>query len=655
MPASSRSKSSTARATEPEAVPPGVLERWRPWQRPKRPQPPPYQQGAHWIITAPAIVILLGLGLLWLQGLEFKALRELRGGVEQPEIALLDYAGQPFARLGGGRGRYLSLDQMSPWLPAAVIAIEDRRFYRHLGIDPIGLARAMWQNLLAGGIVQGGSTITQQLIKLSYLGPERSLIRKLKEAALAVAIELRFSKDEILEAYLNKVYLGAGAHGIDAAAKRYFAKSAAELTLAESAMLAGLIKAPSRFAPTRKLARAQIRAEVVLTSMVNTGAASAAEAALAREHPAGLAAAAGEGELGYFRDWIGAESRLYAAPGQARLLVQTTLDRELQSLAEETVRDIFARYGGEFGVEQAALVAMTPDGLVRAMLGGRDYRQSQFNRATQAERQPGSAFKLFLYLAALEAGRQPDDRIAASAIRIGRWQPRNADDRYPERVPMSEAFTHSINTAAVRLAEEVGYDQVVRMARRLGLSSTLHNHPSLALGSAEVNLLELTAAYATIANGGWFVWPEGLSSVATADGDELYLRPAIAEQVLDEATVDAMMGMLRATLTRGTGWRAQLAGGNVAGKTGTSSNHRDAWFVGFTPALVVGIWVGNDDGRPMAMVSGGGMPAMIFRDFVERASAHLTVVADRPAPPEEAPVASSGMDWTETLWKMLGE
>ncbi len=620
---------------------------------------------AHWLATGPLLMLILGVGYVWSQTFDFYTIRDLRAGGGQPEITLLDYEGVAFARLGGGRGAYLRLDQMSPWLPAAVVAIEDHRFYRHPGIDVVGIARAMVKNILAGRVVEGGSTISQQLAKLSYVGPERSLGRKLREALYALVLETRFSKDQILEAYLNKVYLGGGAYGVDAAARRYFAKPAKALTLAEAAMLAGLIKAPSRYAPTRALASAQARAKVVLARMVDAGLIDDARAEAAIAEPAVLAPPKRDGELGYFIDWVTAESHLYSSADRRRLTVQTTLDRGLQRHAEQAVKRIFERYAADFNVRQVGLVAMTPDGRVKAMLGGRAYGKSQFNRAVHARRQPGSAFKLFLYLAALDAGIYPDDHISARPIEVDGWRPRNADDAYPRNVSIAYAFSHSVNTAAVRLAERIGRDQIVAKARQLGITTALHQHPSLALGSAEVTLLELTAAYATVANGGMMVWPEGITTVTDGRQETLYRRQALNERVLTPKAVDGMTAMLMDTLVDGTGWRARLPG-FVAGKTGTSSDYRDAWFVGFTDHLVVGVWVGNDDGQPMQQVSGGGLPAMIFRDFVMRSGSQSPSPADRApglpiAQPENRPAAPSAAGRLDdrigqifgTIWEFL--
>ena len=350
----------------------------------------PSRPAAHWLITAPFALLIVGLSVLWLQTVNVPEIRTLRAGYDQPEITLLDYEGEPFAHLGGGHGRDLRLHEMSSWLPAAAVAIEDHRFYRHPGIDLIGTTRALAHNIWAGRVVQGGSTISQQLAKLSYVGAERSYSRKLKEAGYALALEARLSKTQILEAYLNKVYLGGGAYGVDAASRRYFQKSASDLTLAEAAMLAGLIKAPSRFAPSRNLKAAQNRASVVLRRMLEENMISKAEVDAAMAEPAVLATGHDESGLGYFTDWVGAESRLFSSPNQRRLTIQTTLDRKLQHHAEEAAADLLARHGDEVGATQAAMLAMTPDGRIKAMVGGRDYEASQFNRAVQAKRQPGS-------------------------------------------------------------------------------------------------------------------------------------------------------------------------------------------------------------------------------------------------------------------------
>jgi penicillin-binding protein 1A len=573
------------------------------------------------------MLLLIGVG--WYASLDIADLKRPRPSDARPQISLLDREGKAFASLGDRYGAYLHLDQMSPWLPKAVVAIEDRRFYQHPGIDPFGIARAFMRNLEEGRVVEGGSTISQQLAKLAFLTPERSMTRKIKEALYTFWIEARFDKDEILEAYLNRLYLGSGAYGVDGAARHYFDKPASALTLPEAAMIAGLIQAPSRYAPTRDLALARRRAAVVLDAMVRDGALSAGAAAQAKASPARLALPSGHA-AGYFADWVVAEGRLHADAVQTNLVIRTTLDQTLQRAAETAVGDILAQHGGRRRASQAALVAMTFDGKIRAMQGGRAYAQSQFNRVTQAARQPGSAFKLFVYLAALEAGVMPEDLVSAEPIEVDGWSPRNFDDAYPRQIAVADAFAKSVNTASVRLAEYVGRDKVIAMAERLGITSDLRDDPSLALGSSEVALLELTTAYAEVANGGRLVWPEGVEQLT--GGDELlYRRRPVKGRVLEPAAVRAMTAMLASAVSRGTGRQAALRR-FVAGKTGTSSDNRDAWFIGFTDELVIGVWVGNDDGRPMRAVTGGGLPALIFREFVLRAQ------GDAPFRPPPAPV-----------------
>jgi penicillin-binding protein 1A len=606
------------------------------------------------LLLGPLGGALLIVGLVWYLSLDLADLRRPSTDERRPEVVLEDRAGATFARFGDRYGEYLALAQISPWLPRAVIAVEDRRFYHHPGIDPIGIGRAFVRNIQAGHVVEGGSTISQQLAKLVFLTPERSFTRKIKEALYTLWIEARFDKEEILELYLNRVYLGSGAYGVDAAARRYFAKPASELSLAESAMLAGLIRAPSRYAPTRDLELARTRAAVVLSSMVEIGLLSAAEAAAAKAAPANLAAPRTRAGSGYFADWVFAESRLYADPEAARLVVSTTLDQDLQRAAQDAVQAALAASGGaDAGLLQVGLVAMAPDGRVRAMLGGKAYSNSQFNRATQAERQPGSAFKLFVYLAALEAGLRPEDRISAAPIEVDGWAPRNLDGSYPTSITLLDSFAGSVNTAAVRLGEQVGRQRVIRLAERLGITSPLRDEPSLSLGSSEVRLLELTAAYATVANGGYLVWPEGIESIAGADGETVYRRRPLDEPVLAPAVVRAMTAMLETTLDRGTGRQASLRR-FAAGKTGTSSEYRDAWFVGFTDALVVGVWVGNDDGTPMPRVTGGGLPARIFREFILRAQGDLPFRPE-PAPPKprEAPVIDTIEDFVGDIMRSL--
>jgi penicillin-binding protein 1A len=600
-------------------------------------------RGLRWRLSGPLGLVLLLIGVGWYVSLDLADLQRPRPGDARPQITLLDHEGAVFASLGDRYGAYLHLDGMSPWLPKAVIAIEDRRFYQHPGIDPLGVLRAFMRNLEEGRVVQGGSTISQQLAKLAFLTPERSLVRKIKEALYTLWIEARFDKEEILEAYLNRLYLGSGAYGVDGAARHYFDKPASALTLAESAMIAGLIQAPSRYAPTRDLRLAQQRAAVVIDAMLRDGMVTPEQAAKAKAEPARLARPSLRA-AGYFADWVVVDGRLHTDTPQASLVIHTTLDQTLQRAAETTVKDILAQHGEQRQADQAALVAMSFDGSIRAMQGGRAYTQSQFNRVTQAQRQPGSAFKLFVYLAALEQGVMPEDWLSAAPIEVDGWQPRNFEGDSSGQMAVVDAFARSVNTASVRLAEHVGRDKVIAVAERLGITSKLRDDPSLALGSSEVSLLELTAAYAEVANGGHLVWPEGIERVFVGD-EALYQRRAVDGRVLEPAVVRAMTAMLETALVRGTGRQAALRR-FAAGKTGTSSDHRDAWFVGFTDDLVVGVWVGNDDGRPMRGVTGGGLPALMFREFVLRAQGDAPFRPDpapeKPSPttPGEIPVAA---------------
>ncbi len=538
-----------------------------------------------------------------------------------PSITVIAADGKVLARFGDLYGPPLTVAEMPPHLPRAVLAIEDRRFYRHFGLDPIALLRAAVANIRAGRVVQGGSTVTQQLAKTIFLTPARTLKRKVQELLLALWLEQSFSKDEILTIYLNRVYLGAGAFGVEAAARRYFGKSARQLTLSEAAMLAGLLQAPSRLAPNRNLLAAQRRANLVLQAMTASDFIDARAASRASARPATVvrSGAGGSGPR-YFADWVLDQIRDYAGPTAEDLRVVTTLDTGLQGIAENAVKEMLDAEGGRREVEQAALVVLALDGSVRAMVGGRDYAHSQFNRAVQGLRQPGSAFKLFVYLAALEEGITPSAIFDDAPISVDGWTPRNYDDRYRGPVTMRTALASSLNTVAVRVAERVGYDRIVEVARRLGVTAPLRSDPSLALGASEVGLIELTSAYATLANHGHGVWPHGIEEIRTAGGEVLYRRAGSGPgRLIAEGPQREMTTMLRAVVTEGTGSAAALPW-PTAGKTGTSQDFRDAWFVGFSRNLVAGVWLGNDDGSPMKRVSGGGLPARLWADVMRAAA-----------------------------------
>ncbi len=593
----------------------------RPGRNRKAPAPSLFARVTRWVrwslIAGIWGFVLVGAVLAW-YATDLPDIEGLAKATRQPSISLLAADGTPIASSGEVYGRMVTVAQLPPALPNAVLAVEDRRFYQHWGIDLRGLARALWINLKAGEVVQGGSTVTQQLAKVLFLTPERTVRRKVQEALLALWLETRFSKDEILSLYLNRVYLGSGTYGVDAAARRYFDKPATEVTVYEAAQLAGLLKAPSRYNPVSDYERAGARTRVVLSAMVEAGFLTRAQALEA------LASQPGQPRLAnlrarYYADWVIGQIKDYVGRIDSDLTVVTTLDPRLQAIAEDELVAMLAGEGVERGAGQAAFVALSPDGAIRAMVGGRDYGESQFNRSVQALRQPGSAFKAFVYLAAMEAGRRPDDRMSDAPVAIGDWQPRNYADRYFGEVTLREAFARSLNSVAVRLTEQLGPERVAEAARRLGITSDLEVAPSLALGASEVTLLELTSAYATFANRGHGVWPYGILEIRDATGYVIYRRRGGGLSPLVSAyNVDQMTDLMTASVEWGTGKAAQI-GHPAAGKTGTSQEFRDAWFVGFTRDLVAGAWLGNDDGTPMKGVTGGGLPAKLWARFMAQA------------------------------------
>ncbi len=529
----------------------------------------------------------------------------------RPSVTLQAGNGQVIATSGDIYGDVLRLADMPASLPAALIAIEDRRFRSHRGLDAIGLARAAWVNLTTGRVVQGGSTITQQLAKNLFLTPARSFRRKVQEALLALWLERRFTKDEILEIYLNRVYLGAGAYGVDAAARLYFGISARRLEVWQSAILAGLPRAPSRLNPRANPAGAVARGVEVLDAMAETGAirpgqVAALSEAMAFPRPPSR-------DAGWFADW--AQDDLAARfPGNADLVLRSTLDAGLQAQVEARLEALLAGAGAQAGVTQGAVIAMEAQtGGVRAMVGGRDYRTSPFNRAVQARRQPGSAMKAFVFLAALEAGASAEDMVSDAPVVLGDWSPGNGAWRARGEIPIEEAFAHSVNGAAVRLMQRAGGPRAVAaVATRLGLAGPHPRDGSIALGTGEASLLELVAAYAAFANGGMRVVPHALRE-ARSGGLPLPIAAAAPVRAIDAVHASAMRRMLEAVVARGTG----RAAGRGAGKTGTTQDFRDAWYIGFDRGLVVGIWLGNDDGTPMRGVAGGGLPARLWREIME--------------------------------------
>jgi len=533
-----------------------------------------------------------------------------------PNLTILASDGTVLAERGLRRG-YVRLNRLPPYLPQAVIATEDRRFYNHLGVDPVGLVRAGFRNLIAGSVVQGGSTITQQLAKNLFLSPDRTFARKLEEAMYAIWLERRFTKDEILELYLNRVYFGGGTYGVEAAARRYFGRSARSVTLTQAALLAGLLKAPSRYAPTRSVELATTRVDVVLDNMVEAGFLSSAEAETAAAEPLRLRTFSDETGYPYAVDWVAETLPEVVGNTEGDLVVETTIDAGLQRAVQLTLRQTLDAEGKDLDVSEGAVVVLDTSGGIKALIGGRSYRSSPFDRAVKALRQPGSAFKPFVYLTALESGYTPDSIANDEPVAVDGWAPKNHTGTYRGAVTLRDSFAQSINTVAVKLADEVGRGNVISTARRLGIRSELHDRPSLALGTAEVTPLELVAAYVPFANGGEGITPHIIARVRNGDGKLLYeYKGAGLARVVDESYVAEMNDMMNATMVSGTGRQAALPDQIAGGKTGTSQNSRDAWFVGYTAHYVGGVWVGNDDGSKMRNVSGGTLPAHIWHDIM---------------------------------------
>lgn len=545
-------------------------------------------------------------------------------------VTLLDISGAPIVVHGESYGLPVRLSDLPPYVPLAVLAVEDRNFRHHVGFNPVSLGRALLANAEAGEIVQGGSTITQQLAKNLFLSPDRTMKRKLQELALAVWLELQFTKDEILTLYLNRVYFGAGAHGIDAAAHRYFAKPARALTVAEAAVLAGLLKAPSRYSPSRNPEDAGLRARIAIDAMEKAKFITSFEAARARRETVRLASPKFTAAP-YFVDHIMSEARARARI-DADIVVRTTFDPRMQAALE---RGVAAGLSLAPLPEDAQLAAVILDaeGAVRAMIGGRDYRASQYNRASQAFRQPGSAFKPFVFLAALEAGLGPDDPVLDAPLQIDKWRPDNYGGRFYGEVSLSAALAYSLNSATVRVQERVGRSAVRIAARRMGLARTETRGPALALGVDAVSPLELAGAYAPLVNGGFRIAIHSIDSIRTGDGAAVWRRDAAMRDVAASfRSVGALNRMLEGVVSSGTGRAAAIPGWRVAGKTGTTQESRDAWFAGHAGGLVCVVWIGRDDNRPIAGLAGGGAPAIIWREAMRRALESRTGDAP-PAPP----------------------
>jgi penicillin-binding protein 1A len=548
-----------------------------------------------------------------------------------PGFTFLDHRGELIATRGPKHGQSVKLAELPPYVPRAFLAAEDRRFYEHHGVDGRSILRALQANAKAGGVVQGGSTLTQQLAKIIFLSPEQTIRRKLQEAVLAVRMERVLTKDEVLTLYLDRVFFGENAYGVEAAARTYFAKSARELTLSEAALLAALPKAPTRLDPTNDLDAALERSRLVLRLMRAEGWITAGQEAVARDTPPVLAPPReAEGDMAWILDLAQAQAleriREVGIAAPPDLTVKLTVDPALQSAAADSVRAVIGRSGRSNRASQAALVALAPDGGVRALVGGVDHRRSPFNRAVQAERQPGSAFKPFVYAAALEDDVRPTDVRQDRPVRFGSYAPGNYDGGFRGAITVQDALADSINTVSLQLVAETGREKVAGLARRFGLSRVPPRPGlSVALGAYEVTLLELTGAYQVFQRGGKLSRPYLIERITTARGDLLYRQASLGQVPVFNPPLNAMMvDMLQRVVERGTGTRARF-GRPAAAKTGTSQNHKDAWFVGFTPDWIAGVWVGNDDNRPMNRVVGGELPAEVWRRFMVRAHAGLPV------------------------------
>ncbi len=571
---------------------------------------------------------IAGAGVVAFEASKLPPIDQIAVPKRPPNIAILAADGTLIANRGDTGGAAVRLADLPAYLPRAFVAIEDRRFFHHFGIDPLGIARALVSNTVLHRPMQGGSTLTQQLAKNLFLTQERTAQRKVQEAILAVWLERKFSKAQILELYLNRVYFGSGAFGVEAAARKYFNTDARHLSVAQAAMLAGLMKAPSKLAPNRNPAAAVERAAQVVAAMREEGYIGDAEATAALADPARVVRAPGAGSINYAADYVVDTLDDVIGAVDEDIAVQTTIDRRLQGEGEAALTDELNSHGQKFGVGQGALVAIAPDGAIRALIGGRDYAQSQFNRAVAARRQPGSAFKPFVYLAGIEHGLTPDTVREDAPVNVHGWQPENYSHAYLGPVTLTRALAASLNTVAVRVCLEAGPRAVVAVAHRLGIASELQANASIALGTSEVSPLELTAAFVPFSNGGIGVQPHIVTRVRTGAGRLVYQRrPASNGRVIEGRDVAMMNAMMTEVVASGTARKGDVPGWQAGGKTGTSQDYRDAWFVGYTSRLVTGVWLGNDDNTPTRKASGGSLPVAVWSRFMTAAMAGQT-----PAP-----------------------
>ena len=581
---------------------------------------------AMWSATLVVWGVVLGSVVLGYFAYGLPDIEKATTSARRPYITVLDAKGRTIAARGEIYGGAVDLKNLPKALPQAIMATEDRRFYDHFGLDLIGLARAFWVNLKAGRVVQGGSTITQQVAKNLFLTPDRTLKRKVQEVMMALWLERKFTKDQIFTLYLNRVYFGGGTYGVEAAAQRYFGTTARKLTTYQSALIAGLLKAPSRYNPQRNPDLSHQRTSVVLNNLVAAGYLEKEKAEWAKKTKSKIMPARARPNLGpYFVDWAISQAQGLLGIIDQDLTIETTLNSRLQTAAERHLGALLNRTGKKYNAGQGAVVVLNTEGAVRALVGGRDYGESQFNRAYQALRQPGSAFKPFAFLAGLDSGLKPSSMLVDEPITVGDWSPRNYHGTYLGAISLTKALAESVNTVAVKVAKRAGVAAVVERARQLGITSPLPDDLTIALGAGEVSLLELTAAYGPFANGGEAIWPYGINEIRDKRGKVLYRRMGEGPgRVVSPERVNQMNRMMRAVIENGTGKRARLDR-PAAGKTGTSQESRDAWFVGYTAEFIAGAWIGNDNGAPMKNVTGGGLPALLWRDVMRSAHQGIEV------------------------------
>ena len=534
----------------------------------------------------------------------------------QPSTTITAENGNEVKTFGSVYSEVIHLNELPSYVPDAIISTEDRRFYSHFGFDIIAFTRAMLTNIFMGRYAQGGSTISQQVAKNLFLTQQKTIKRKTQELLLAFWLEHKFTKEQILTLYLNRVYLGAGTYGIEAASQKYFQKSSRDMNLLEAAIIAGMLKAPSRYNPFANEERALSRAKVVLQNMVNNNTLTEKQMRYALTLPIGEDKSYKVQGADYFADWVYREVNDYIGERDNDIYVYTTLNQEIQENAEKILRQAILSAKNR-NVSEGAVVVLDKQGEVKAMVGGIDYRKSQYNRAVSALRQPGSAFKPFVYLTALQNGWKPQDLIEDVPLTIGKWKPENYDKKYHGSVTLSDALAKSLNLATINLSESLSRKDIIRTAKKMGISTPIENSPSLALGTFEVRVLDMATAYSSIANGGYATWPHAIKEIYTRDGYQLYQREADTQnRILDEQAVAELTTMLEQVIRQGTGRKAKISG-FAAGKTGTTQDYRDAWFVGFTDKYVIAVWVGNDDNSPMKGITGGTLPAEIWRKIAQ--------------------------------------